>query len=66
MPTVKLTQVAVDRLKPPASGRIDYFDTQLPAFGLRVSSSGRKSWIVMYRVGGKLVRETLGTLTRIP
>lgn len=66
LPTVKLTQVAVDRLNPPATGRIEYFDTQLPAFGLRISSTGRKSWIVMYRVGGKLVRETLGPLARIP
>jgi integrase len=66
LPTTKLTQLAVERLAPPARGRIDYFDTQLPAFGLRVSSTGRKSWIVMYRVGGKLVRETLGTVARIP
>jgi integrase len=63
---VKFTQVAVDRLKPPASGRIEYFDSQLPAFGLRISATGRKSWIVMYRVDGKLVRETLGTMARIP
>lgn len=66
MPTVKLTQVAVDRLSPPPTGRVEYFDTQLPAFGLRISATGRKSWIVMYRVGGKLVRETLGPLGRIP
>lgn len=66
MPTVKLTQVAVDRLNPPAAGRVEYFDTQLPAFGLRISATGRKSWIVMHRVGGKLVRETLGPLARIP
>lgn len=66
MPATKLTQVAVERLSPPASGRVEYFDTQLPAFGLRISATGRKSWIVMYRVDGKLVRETLGTLTRIP
>jgi hypothetical protein len=66
LPTAKLTQVAVERLRPPATGRIEYFDTQLPAFGLRISATGRKSWIVMYRVGGKLVRETLGTVSRIP
>src|SRR5713226_2037773 len=66
LPTVKLTQIAVDRIKPPASGRVEYFDSQLPAFGLRISATGRKSWIVMYRVDGKLVRETLGTLARIP
>jgi integrase len=66
LPTTKLTQIAVERLKAPASGRIEYFDTQLPAFGLRISASGRKSWIAMYRVNGKLVRETLGSLARIP
>ena len=63
---MKLTQLAVERLKPPPAGRLDYFDTQLPAFGLRVSATGRKSWIVMYRIRGKLVRETLGTLARVP
>jgi integrase len=66
MPTIKLTQPAVERLKPPVAGRIEYFDNQLPGFGLRISNSGRKSWIAMYRVGGKLVRETIGTLALIP
>ncbi|HWB48618.1 MAG TPA: site-specific integrase [Stellaceae bacterium] len=66
MPTLKLTQAAVDRLRPPTTGRAEYFDTQLPAFGLRISATGRKSWIVMYRVSGKLVRETLGPFARIP
>lgn len=71
MPTMKLTQVAVERLPPPASGRIEYWDTQLPGFGLRVAApraghDGRKSWQVMYRVNGKLVRETIGTLASVP
>jgi integrase len=66
MPTTKLTQAAVDRLKSPASGRIEYWDSQLPGFGLRISSKGRKTWQAMYRVNGKTVRETLGTLAVIP
>jgi integrase len=66
VPTLKLTQPAVERLKPPASGRVEYWDSQLPGFGLRISASGRKSWVVMYRVSGKLVRETLGTITATP
>lgn len=37
----------------------------LPGFGLRLSDRGRKTWFVMYRVGGKKVRETLGTLAAI-
>src|SRR4051794_10644368 len=72
MPGLKLTQVAVERLKPPATGRVEYWDSSLPGFGLRVAAprpghkEGRKSWQVMYRVNGKLVRETLGSLATPP
>jgi Arm DNA-binding domain len=66
MPTTKLTQPAVEKLKAPPSGRIEYWDNQLPGFGLRISETGRKTWVVMYRVRGKLVRETLGTVAVIP
>jgi integrase len=72
MPTIKLTQVAVERLKSPAEGRVEYWDSQLPGFGLRVaaprpgSKDGRKTWQCLYRVNGKPVRETLGTLQLIP
>ena len=68
---MKLTQVAVDRLKPPATGRVEYWDSQLPGFGLRIAApraghDGRKTWQAMYRVSGKLVRETLGTVAAVP
>jgi integrase len=71
MPTIKLTQPAVERLKPPPSGRVEYWDSQCPGFGLRVSApakgqEGRKTWQVLYRVKGKLVRETIGTLATYP
>ena len=72
MPTTKLTQVAVDNLKPPGAGRVEWWDSQLPGFGLRISAKRpgeekpRKTWQVMYRVGGKKVRETLGTIAVIP
>jgi integrase len=65
MPTLKLTQAAVDKLKPPAAGRVEYWDSQLPGFGLRVSDTGRKTWQVLYRVDGKMVREKLGTVAQI-
>jgi hypothetical protein len=52
MPTIKLTQPAIEKLKAPPSGRIEYWDNQLPSFGLRISETGRKTWVVMYRVGG--------------
>ena len=66
MPTIALTQRAVDALKAPASGRVEYFDRVLPGFGLRIAAGGRKTWFVMYRVRGKKVRETLGILPLIP
>jgi hypothetical protein len=72
MPTLKLTQVAVERLKPPASGRVEYWDSQLPRFGLRISAprpgstAGRRVWQAFYRVNGKLKRETIGTTGTIP
>jgi integrase len=71
MPTIKLTQAAVDKLKPPAAGRVEFWDSQCPGFGLRVSAparngAGRKTWVAMYRVDGKLVRETIGTLATFP
>jgi hypothetical protein len=66
LPTMKLTQLAVDRIGKPAVGRLEYFDSQLPGFGLRVADTGHKSWVVMYRVAGKLQRYTIDTLARLP
>jgi integrase len=66
VPNLKLTQAAVERLKPPATGRLEVWDSQLPGFGLRISSSGHKTWQVLYRVDGKMVREKLGTQAQIP
>jgi integrase len=66
MPTIRLTQRAVEALKPPASGRVEYWDNHVPGFGLRVACTGRKTWVAMYRVDGKLVRETVGPLAVIP
>lgn len=60
MPKIKLTAVAVARITPPAEGRIDYFDTTLPAFGLRVSHTGARKFFLMTRVNGQLSRMTLG------
>jgi integrase len=65
MPTVKLTDAAVQRLKAPAGGRVDYFDATLPGFGLRVSGptpttpEGRRTWTLFYRHGGKQRRLSL-------
>ncbi len=60
MPISRLTTVGVERLKPPASGRVDYADAVLPGLHLRVTEKGRKSWSVVYRVNGRQRRMTLG------
>jgi integrase len=60
MPIVKLTARFVNALKPPETGQADYRDGALPGFGIRVSSGGRKAWIVVYRHHGRLRRLTLG------
>ena len=65
MPTVKLTDAAVQRLKAPKGGRVDYFDATLPGFALRVSGptpttpEGRRTWTLFYRHGGKQRRLSL-------
>jgi hypothetical protein len=72
MPTLKLTQLAVERLKPPSRGRLEYWDAQLPGFGLRTRHASQAARTAgergkqLYRVNGKLVRETLGTVAVIP
>src|SRR5215213_1040216 len=60
MPKLRLTATAVARLQPPKAGQVEYYDSHLPAFGLRVSYSGAKAWFVMSRVDRKLTRVTLG------
>lgn len=60
MPSRKLTDPFIKRINPPKRGQQEYFDSLLPSFGLRVSYSGTKSWFVMTRVNGKLIRVTFG------
>lgn len=61
MAKLKLTARNVASIKPPASGRADYWDTDPKGFGLRVSESGRKTWVVMYRFEGTQYRYKIGT-----
>jgi integrase len=66
MPKLRLTQLAVDRVRPPAAGRTELFDAHLPGFGLRVSAGGHRSWFLFYRFGGRQRRHTIGTLAAVP
>jgi integrase len=66
LPKVQLTAAAVERFKAEPGTRIEYFDKLLPGFALRVSGpspsnpAGSKSWVVFYRFGGRLRRDTIG------
>jgi hypothetical protein len=57
MPTMKLTDRTIKSLPIPATDRIDYFDSVLPSFGVRVSHTGRKAFFVMYRTGDQQRRD---------
>ena len=54
-----LTDLAVRKARPKEK-RYDLFDAALRGFGLRVATSGAKTWFVMRRVNGRMVRYSLG------
>ena len=59
----KLTKTIIDNLE--TSKRIHIWDSQIKGFGVRVSSAGRKTYILKYRAGGGRAGQqrwlTLGT-----
>jgi integrase len=57
----------IDRINPPASGTKAVWDKRLPGFGLRISATGRKTWIAVYRVSktSRVIWETLGNTYRM-
>lgn len=61
MPKLRMTDMSVRALKPPTAGQVTYWSQDLPAFGLRVSMGGTKSWVVMTGRDRRLI-----TLSRYP
>lgn len=59
---MRLTKVNLAKLNLPA-GKAEaiVFDDDMPGFGLRIRSGGKRTWIVQYRLGTKQRRITLGT-----
>ncbi|MEM8970822.1 MAG: integrase arm-type DNA-binding domain-containing protein [Pseudomonadota bacterium] len=47
MPKVSLTDLAIQKLKLPETGQVDYWDQNLPGFGVRVSKGGTRSFMVL-------------------
>ena len=65
MPTRKLTDLFVERAKPPVRGRIEYFDAAFPGLALRITENGGKSWCAFYRFSGRLRRLSASNFLRI-
>jgi integrase len=59
---MKLDTRTVAGLKepPPDKSDVIHFDDELPGFGLRLRSGGRRTWVVQYRVAGLTRRTSLG------
>ena len=62
MPKLKLTDRNIKSIPAPGSGQVDVYDLVLPAFGVRVSTAGSRSFFIMTRAAGspRLRRMTLG------
>jgi integrase len=56
-----LNDTTVRSLKPPTTGRVDYFDDLTPGLSLRVTAKNARTWTVFYRnKNGRQKRLTLG------
>jgi integrase len=55
-----LTDLKIKKLKPPASGQMEIWDSKLPGFGIRITSKGTISFVLLYRFYGKSRRYTIG------
>jgi integrase len=56
-----LTDPAIKKAKPAPKGkRYDIWDASTPNFGVRVTSTGQKTFVVMKRLNGRLIRRKLG------
>ena len=56
---------AIARNAKPKDRRYDIFDSRTRSMGLRVEKSGTKSWFVMRRVRGRMVRKAIGRYPRL-
>ncbi|MCA8932004.1 MAG: tyrosine-type recombinase/integrase [Rhodospirillaceae bacterium] len=53
MARAKLTKTLVETTPAPPSGRDFIWDTSLPGFGLQITASGARTFVVQYRMGGR-------------
>lgn len=56
----KLTKKAVDAATATDGREVFLWDDELPGFGLRVTPTGRKTYLIQYRIGGRQRRYKVG------
>ncbi|HEX2446856.1 MAG TPA: tyrosine-type recombinase/integrase [Methyloceanibacter sp.] len=56
---LKFTDKTLRGLNPPATGQVDYWDELLPGLGIRIGTTGKKSFFVGTRISGHYRRITL-------
>ena len=61
----KITKRAVDQLQGDGAEKF-YWDDDLPGFGVRIRSSGRKYYVAQFRADGRMRRITLGRHGAVP
>src|SRR6266705_1329700 len=67
MPPIKLTKSVIDALATPPKDVV-YWDSASPGFGVKVTPTGRKVFVVLYRTAGagsRLRKYTIGTCGRV-
>lgn len=56
----QLTDVLLRKMRAPERGQTDIWDAKISGFGIRVSASGTKTFVMVYRFKGKWRRDSLG------
>src|SRR5687767_13308478 len=60
MASLLLTDVLLRKLKPNSDRQIDVFDSKVSGFAVRISPHGTKTFNLLYRIGGRARRLTIG------
>lgn len=65
MPKLRLTDKGFQKLIPIDGKRTEYWDLLLPSFGVRVSKTGKQTFVMMYRFDRRLRRLSLGQYPKV-
>ena len=60
MKAKRLTNISIERITPPSSGRAEHFDSVVTGLALRVTDNSARSWSYIYRLDRRNRRITLG------